>query len=761
MAGRRLVWSEWIAVALPIAAVLLLFLPAVARPNHLLYPTFSPHSDLTVIHWPKANLMHETWRMSRQLPLWTPDNLSGMPLAANQLAMLFYPPAWLFLVLPPEPVFNVLFVFHLLWSALGMFLLLRQAYDLDLFPAVIGAMAFAFSGKCLAHMAGGHASLIAALAWLPWAFLGLRLLLRTGRGRWGLLTALALAMQVTTHSLIAMYTVYLLAGFAGAWAIRKLWQRDTAAVVHALPGLVVVPILAACLGAVQILPLAELAEYSNRSLSLSESSAYALTPLQLLAGLLLPTAAPGHEYIIYLGLIPLLLVGLGVQRGKPESWFWIVLLVGAVLFSLGPATPLFRLAYRWLPGMQWVRTPARVFFLAALCVSILAAMGAQRLARSPIPWSNPLAVAVGGFCLALGIGLAAMGAQVTRATVGLALLPALGLLLVGLCAGRRVSASLAQAGLALLLTADLLTFGVSLRHFVSPAAAFGDGAEEAQVLAAQPGLFRTYSPSYSVPSHVAAQAGLQTADGVEPVHLSVYDRFMRMAGGYGTLSPESAGFSVTIPVFPPDSSLDQGLRDAQPDLELLGLLNVGYLVSAFPQDSQGLQLLAQTREGYVYTNSRVLPRGWLVPWDADFILPITYASGRSWFDRLHELARLGTKTGLPDPVPTAYGPNALAFTTEVTQPALLVFSELWYPGWEATVDGQAATVEPVAGLLRGVKLPSGPHVVELAYRPTSVVSGARVSLTAVIVILAALVVPTIRSRRTIKRKSSNEAACMF
>ena len=33
------------------------------------------------------------------------------------------------------------------------------------------------------------------------------------------------------------------------------------------------------------------------------------------------------------------------------------------------------------------------------------------------------------------------------------------------------------------------------------------------------------------------------ADGVEPVHLATYDRFMALAGGYG-----DASFSVTLPL---------------------------------------------------------------------------------------------------------------------------------------------------------------------------------------------------------------------
>jgi hypothetical protein len=153
--------ANWMAIGMLLVAVLLLFAPALRHPNDLLYPTFSPYSDVTVIHWPKAHLIAHTWQTTHTLPLWTPANLSGMPLAANQLAMRFYPPAWLFLFLPINPVFNLLFVFHLFWGGLGVYWLLRAGFDLDSIPALSGALTFALGGKLLAHAAGGHVSLVA------------------------------------------------------------------------------------------------------------------------------------------------------------------------------------------------------------------------------------------------------------------------------------------------------------------------------------------------------------------------------------------------------------------------------------------------------------------------------------------------------------------------------------------------------------------------------------------------------------------------
>jgi hypothetical protein len=211
-------WADWAAAGALLAAVLVLFAPALPQPDAFLYPTFSPYSDLTVIHWPKAFLMAQTWQAAGTLPLWTPANLSGMPLAANQLAMRFYPPAWLLVLLPLGLGFNLLFVFHLFWGGLGTYRLLRAGFDLDAGPALAGALTFALGGKLLAHTAGGHVSLVGAMAWMPWAVWGGHMLIRQRRLHWAVLAAAALAMQIATHSLITLYTGYFLA----AWQIANI-----------------------------------------------------------------------------------------------------------------------------------------------------------------------------------------------------------------------------------------------------------------------------------------------------------------------------------------------------------------------------------------------------------------------------------------------------------------------------------------------------------------------------------------------------------
>ena len=57
--------------------------------------------------------------------------------------------------------------------------------------------------------------------------------------------------------------------------------------------------------------------------------------------------------------------------------------------------------------------------------------------------------------------------------------------------------------------------------------------------------------------------------------------------------------------------------------------------------------------------------------------------------------------------------------TRTPAPAVLVLSELSYPGWSAKVDGDERRLLRADGILRAVEVPAGTHRVELSYRPTN------------------------------------------
>ena len=69
---------------------------------------------------------------------------------------------------------------------------------------------------------------------------------------------------------------------------------------------------------------------------------------------------------------------------------------------------------------------------------------------------------------------------------------------------------------------------------------------------------------------------------------------------------------------------------------------------------------------------------------------------------------------------TAYEPNRLSYDVNSGKGGVLVFSEIYYPGWTATVDGQPVELGRVDYLLRAMQIAPGRHQVELSFFPKSV-----------------------------------------
>jgi hypothetical protein len=193
---------------------------------------------------------------------------------------------------------------------------------------------------------------------------------------------------------------------------------------------------------------------------------------------------------------------------------------------------------------------------------------------------------------------------------------------------------------------------------------------------------------------------------------------MALAGGYGDSS-----FNVTIPPFPSDLRLDEAFRDTQPDLRLLGLLNVEYLVAAFPMDWPGLTVVAELNGTHVHRNTLVLPRAW--------IIHTPPAPDGDWATQLAALADQSAQavaTGEYTARVTHYEPGLIEVEAYSPENGVLVLGEIWYPGWRAIVDGEEQPVQPIAGILRSVFLTEGTHQVVIVYDPASVRWGVRLSL---------------------------------
>jgi len=73
-------------------------------------------------------------------------------------------------------------------------------------------------------------------------------------------------------------------------------------------------------------------------------------------------------------------------------------------------------------------------------------------------------------------------------------------------------------------------------------------------------------------------------------------------------------------------------------------------------------------------------------------------------------------------------PNRIEANIAVTKPAMLVMTEIWYPGWEATVDGKPVELYRVNYLQRGIWLAQGNHRIEMSFEPRAWQVGVIISL---------------------------------
>lgn len=67
-----------------------------------------------------------------------------------------------------------------------------------------------------------------------------------------------------------------------------------------------------------------------------------------------------------------------------------------------------------------------------------------------------------------------------------------------------------------------------------------------------------------------------------------------------------------------------------------------------------------------------------------------------------------------------YAPNRLVYEVNSDKGGVLVFSEIYYPGWTATVDGQPAELGRVNYILRAMNIKAGKHEVVLDFHPATI-----------------------------------------
>lgn len=556
--------------------------------------------------------------LNGQLPLWNVDHFLGAPLLANTQVAVFYPLNWPFLAMPPGPSLAWTLALHVFLAAVFAYVFARASLGLRRPAAWLAGVVFAFGG--FMGQQTGHLNQVSVAAWLP-------LILLLGQRIWLAPSvrnvsacALVVGLQfLAGHSQESYMMLATLSAFVAFLALRSgglraLWRRRgrVAAVMGAI-------LAGAGLAAVQLAPTLELTRLSIRSggLSFRQASSFSLHP-QDLALSLLPnfSAAPPNEMAGYVGVAALLLVVIALLHfpGRALVFFFAATALLALLLAMGRYTPVYWAAYYLAPGVGLFRVPARWLFIMSFALAMLAGMGLDVLLRLGI--ARGLVRHLAALCAICSIALAAASPVLhvppppTVALWALGAVAVLALLWVWQASAqhRRLGGSasvVAGAALCLLIVAELFASGRYLEYnrlaapesltTLRPAVAFVQAQQRGQTPPARvlsisdatwdPGDLHDILASFGDEPARRVRDYIDAVKNKELLTANLGAIFgIPSADGYdgGVLPPRRYVELEALFLDPDALSPDGRLRDhldSIPDLRLLGMLNVEYVIT--------------------------------------------------------------------------------------------------------------------------------------------------------------------------------------
>ncbi len=537
--ARTALWLSWAIQA----AVLCVVAAAVLWPSPIdanqLFAAWSG-SDLIYSHWAFALQIQRTFAQTHHLPFWSPYFGGGLPVGADPLAALFYPPTQLVHLFSLRTYFLVLIIGHLVLAGLGTLLLARRVLKLPALPALVAAMSYMATPRLLSHLGAGHVTIVQTVAWYPWLALACWATLREPR-RWGVLLGLCIALMLLAgHPQMAYYGLLMIGGLAG-WMLVKRWRAQGWRTLRSpLIGLVAAGALGLLLAAIHLLPLLEFTNHSTRQLSLSSGDAVPLFTFLSSLVVLPPQTGSPWEGFISPGLVVLILAVLASVARWRKVWP-LVLGIGLVAgLAMGNASPLYLVLSRVLPDLDLFRGLARIWFIALLLIALLAGIGTDVLLQAARRFSLR--------------GASSFVGSLTLFLVAISL-----------------------------VATDI---GYTRTGAIGPVVAPSALARTALQLA---GSGRIYSEQENITQTDAVELQARLADGWDPLLIESYVTYMQQAGNYA-----HTGYTLHIPY---DSS------SVQPNARLLGLMNVSVVISRRPLTDPLLAKVAVVNGTLIYRNT--------------------------------------------------------------------------------------------------------------------------------------------------------------
>jgi Bacterial membrane protein YfhO len=695
-------------------------------------------------------------------PLWDRDIYGGFPLLARAESGVCYPfNLVIFGLFPPYVALNITILLTLLTAGIGMYFYTREIGSGQL-PGVFGAIAFAFSGYLVAHLK--HLSMANAASWLPVALTLLERAARRNHARPLLWFGVVFGLQHLAGNTQTAYYCGVLYLFYFAFRLvnrhRELRARsDHPNAARPLVGVlrsklpwafVAALALGSLLAAVQLIPTYEMVSLSQRSggVTFEYASQYAYD-LHDFWTFFYPyvNGDPGAltytgsgifwEDYGYVGALTLLFAGYAALRCWP-SWhvkFFSLSAVISYLLVLGPNTPLYQYAFELIPGMSYFRFPTRLLLLTDMSLITLAALGLTKVAQQVAGISSSATADPG------------WGRASSRV---------------------RRSWLLSATGIALLI-ADLCYFQTRQNPIVETEK-WTKPPQTAAIIQRDASLFRAYCVG-GVHSH---RRMVELAGGWEgSLDPFVEQReFLQPSSNvlYGIASP--AGYANLIPNYIIDIWGDQnragiitrtastrgGVFQPVPLFwKLMRMYNVKYMTSFWPfAPAPNLRTLGTYGGAHFYQNDDSLPRAYLVgdvvnASDREDALTVLSSDA---FDpaqsvllesALPNFRRTGNPSGSVEFL--HYASNEAELTVQTLREAILVFSDSYYPGWVAKVDGHDTAIYRANITQRAVVVPAGEHRVLYQFKPTSVLVGFWVSLGALVVFLGCFLAQLVSTKR--------------
>ena len=740
-------------------------------------------ADTTTVFLPFFSYAKRT--MPGEIPLWNPYIMGGRPFLANAQSALLSPFTMPLYLLGFWKWLAVSAMLKLFVAAFGTFLFARAALGMRFGGALLAGVVFAYGTFFVVWLGWPLTNVFSLLPWL--LLLTDRLVRRPEPLVVAGLAALAGVTFLGGHPETTFHVVVTTALF---FAFR-VWQLREGAVRKALLFGAALG-LGAALAAIMLVPLAELfAHSSDYTRRINTQPGH--TEARFLGAFFLsdywgrPTQTPLVGVVsnrgFYAGGITLMLAVAGLAL-RPTATRIAFAALGALTFAVVLGVDPFFSAVTALPGFSTAHN-GRLVFLLLFILALLAGWGLDELSSrappSPVRARWVLGAAVAIFCIPLvwlganssirpGVlgsalkvawgfadppppvpgplrdadALRAVGDPVAQHTVDIVRMSALlewlplaaaGVLLVwaGLRGRLRVTALVALA--VLVLVADLFRANMGFNPAIPIAHAEQPQAPALRYLESQrPNRFAGWSRAgvgQPFQPDLAMRWGLYDARGYDYPVIERFDKLWR------SLAAPPGEF------IPPTSRAAPTART----LRALNLLSVTDVVQA-PEDPPvklpGTSIAYDGRDARVYRNAGALPRVFVV--GGQRVVKGGSAALAAVSDRHFDGRRVavverpvgGVARGNTGLVGSArlddYRAERASVSVRARRAGLLVLTDVWFPGWKATVDGRDVPIERVDYLLRGVRVPAGAHRVEFRYEPASFTAGWIISLVALMAI---------------------------